>query len=545
MVFPIYPHVISAALLLSGNIFIYRADDIASLFECLKEVIKDIGKQLHIISIISATVFFIGYLTVFNNLHWSLKLIWGIVSFALIGWFIRESVNWSQWRGRFMEYSIHGLWIGASVGFVLIISTFVKDAKSILILMGIIGAVVGGIIGSEEGEGGFFVGGILGIVAGCAIGTILFGLSRITTPSFVPAGKLFCPVKHIFQLSSIPDGVFPLVFALVFLSSLWVIINSLNACIQYIRNGSKSVFSVLILFSICYVLFFSSGIKHFGIFYQNVWLQIFCIISFFFLTCLILYVSKYYGRRLILHLRKKYQLELTFWGKLPYYGFLLTVAACIALSINIDCYGVETSTIFMMCSGAFFVLLLVLTFLPLITPFPYLKWFREKKHARLFWCQGEFMRFKLGNGLPWLVRYSRRWIAREYPAKHKDFKSYFVCRCCGKSDSKEGKKIIGLIGGNVKSYQTNGNDIYVNLWSEREKKARNADIDMLEIRASKENFDYDWAVNAVWIELTNDTSRKANANYVKNIPVVIQDNLKLNDHTMNMLKNGFGEIETV
>ena len=544
MVFPIYPHVISAALLLSGNIFMYRADDIASLSDRLKEEIKDIGKQLHIISIISAITFFIGYLAVFNNLHWSLKLIWGIVSFALIGWFIMENVNWSQWQGRFMEYSIHGLWLGASVGFVLVVSTFVKEAQSILILMGIIGGIVGGLTGEDKG-GGFFVGGILGIAAGCAIGGILYGFSRITTPFFVSSGKYFYSIKYIFQLTSIPDWIFPLVFALVFLSFLWVIINSLNACIQYIRNGSKSVFSVLILLSICYVLLFSSGIKHFGKFYQNVWLQIFCIISLFFLTSLILYVSKYYGRRLILHLRKKYHLELTFWGKFPYYGFLIAVAACIALSINIDCYGVETSTIFMMCSGALFVLLLVLTFLPFITPFPYLKWFREKKHARLFLCPSEFMRFKLGNGLPWLVRYSRRWIAREYPAKHKDFKSYFVCRCCGKSDSKEGKKIIGLIGGNVKSYQTNGKDIYVNLWSDREKKARNADIDMLEIRASKENFDYDWAVNAVWIELTNDTSRKANANYVKNIPVIIQENLKLNDHTMNMLKNGFGEIKTV
>ncbi|MCP4106750.1 MAG: hypothetical protein GY749_14630 [Desulfobacteraceae bacterium] len=60
-----------------------------------------------------------------------------------------------------------------------------------------------------------------------------------------------------------------------------------------------------------------------------------------------------------------------------------------------------------------------------------------------------------------------------------------------------------------------------NLWSEQEKKAGNADIDILEIR-SNSNISYDYAINALLITLKNDASRPTE--YVKQIPAVIEKN---------------------
>ena len=80
--------------------------------------------------------------------------------------------------------------------------------------------------------------------------------------------------------------------------------------------------------------------------------------------------------------------------------------------------------------------------------------------------------------------------------------------------------------------------MYVNLWNEAEKKAKNADIDVLEIRES-DGISYDWAVNAVLNELKNDISRPRG--YVKGIPVIIRGNPFLSENSKMILKE-FGGI---
>ncbi len=105
------------------------------------------------------------------------------------------------------------------------------------------------------------------------------------------------------------------------------------------------------------------------------------------------------------------------------------------------------------------------------------------------------------------------------------FKKYFlvVCRGCGSSLSfiKNVTQIIGVIGSSVTNYQVDGIKVYVSLWSEVDKKSRNANIDMLEIR-NLPGISYDYAINAVLVTLKNDVSRPRD--YVKGIPVVIRGN---------------------
>jgi len=61
--------------------------------------------------------------------------------------------------------------------------------------------------------------------------------------------------------------------------------------------------------------------------------------------------------------------------------------------------------------------------------------------------------------------------------------TYVVCRSCGISSHlvKGIKQVIGLIGSNIHQ-KIDGDRFYVNLWDNESKKARNADIDVLEIR---------------------------------------------------------------
>lgn len=44
-----------------------------------------------------------------------------------------------------------------------------------------------------------------------------------------------------------------------------------------------------------------------------------------------------------------------------------------------------------------------------------------------------------------------------------------------------GGQVIGLIGDDIEDFHTDEDKIYISLWSEPQKKARNADIDVLEI----------------------------------------------------------------
>ena len=119
--------------------------------------------------------------------------------------------------------------------------------------------------------------------------------------------------------------------------------------------------------------------------------------------------------------------------------------------------------------------------------------------------------------------------------------TYVGCRGCGNSNNlvKGIKAVVGLIGDDIKDYKQDGEKMYVNLWFESDKKARNADIDVLEIHESN-GINYDYAVNAVLNVLKNDVSRPRK--YVKNIPVVIRGNPPLSENSRMILKHEFGGI---
>jgi len=123
--------------------------------------------------------------------------------------------------------------------------------------------------------------------------------------------------------------------------------------------------------------------------------------------------------------------------------------------------------------------------------------------------------------------------------------SYVVCRGCGAAEALEKgiKKVIGLIGGNVDDYSIEGDTAYVNLWFEKEKKARNADIDILVVAESEDMRDehqYDRAIDAVYNVLVNDRTRPRD--YVRKIPVLIEGNPPLSIRAKRVLENEFGGI---
>ncbi|MCP4347794.1 MAG: HEAT repeat domain-containing protein [Desulfobacterales bacterium] len=112
------------------------------------------------------------------------------------------------------------------------------------------------------------------------------------------------------------------------------------------------------------------------------------------------------------------------------------------------------------------------------------------------------------------------------------------CNCCQRL-IKGIRQTVGLIGGDIENFSVNGDRGFVSVWSEQEKKARNADIDILEIRES-ENISYDYAVNAVLITLKNDVSRPPE--YIKTMPVAICGNPAIPKGAMLILEHEFGEI---
>ncbi|MCU4137413.1 MAG: HEAT repeat [Thermodesulfobacteria bacterium] len=87
--------------------------------------------------------------------------------------------------------------------------------------------------------------------------------------------------------------------------------------------------------------------------------------------------------------------------------------------------------------------------------------------------------------------------------------------------------------------------LYVKLWFEKEKKARNADIDMLVVAESEDMRDehqYDRAIDAVYNVLVNDRTRPRD--YVKKIPVLIEGNPPLSIRAKRVLENEFGGIKS-
>jgi len=95
----------------------------------------------------------------------------------------------------------------------------------------------------------------------------------------------------------------------------------------------------------------------------------------------------------------------------------------------------------------------------------------------------------------------------------------------------------------ISNYSIDEDTAYVKLWFEREKKARNADIDMLLIAESedmKDENEYDKAVDAVYNALVNDRTRPRD--YVRRIPVIIEGNPPLSIRAKRVLENEFGGV---
>ena len=171
------------------------------------------------------------------------------------------------------------------------------------------------------------------------------------------------------------------------------------------------------------------------------------------------------------------------------------------------------------------------------------KWLRAKRQAKHFVCSRDYhRRFIIGPGLPWIVRWSRRILFVERLKQHDNFEDYFICKTCEKKDRRlvNVRKVIGLIGGDVIDYRQEGDKVYVNLWFEQEKKAQNADIDVLEIKES-DGISYDYAVNAVLNVLKNDVSRPRK--YVKKIPIIIKGKPPLSENSIMILKHEFGGVK--
>ncbi len=101
-----------------------------------------------------------------------------------------------------------------------------------------------------------------------------------------------------------------------------------------------------------------------------------------------------------------------------------------------------------------------------------------------------------------------------------------------------GGQVIGLIGDDIEDFHTDEDKIYyISLWSEPQKKATNADIDVPQIREARD-ISYEYAINAVLTTLKNDVSRPKE--YVKNIPVIIYKKASVPEEVM--LEHEFGEI---
>jgi hypothetical protein len=115
------------------------------------------------------------------------------------------------------------------------------------------------------------------------------------------------------------------------------------------------------------------------------------------------------------------------------------------------------------------------------------------------------------------------------------------CEHCGSSSFlKNVKCVIGLIGSNIEVYQLEGDKFYINLWDKENEIARNADINILEIRNTKSIKNYDFVINSVYTTLYNDVSR--DKNYLKGVSVIIKGNPRISEDVLNMLKKNFKEV---
>ena len=116
------------------------------------------------------------------------------------------------------------------------------------------------------------------------------------------------------------------------------------------------------------------------------------------------------------------------------------------------------------------------------------------------------------------------------------------CRHCKGSGFliKGVRRIIGVIGGDMDGYRVDGGRVYVSLWDEEKQEARNADIDILEIRNARPSIHYAHAIASVYTTLYNDISRPRD--YVKGVSVVIRADVPLPDDALDLLTRHFGTI---
>jgi|GEM_PF-5330883 len=121
--------------------------------------------------------------------------------------------------------------------------------------------------------------------------------------------------------------------------------------------------------------------------------------------------------------------------------------------------------------------------------------------------------------------------------------TYPVCRNCEDPLSlyPDIKKVIGVIGGDLNDFNVIGEKFYVNLWNNG--KARNADIDILEIINSPKIENYDYVINSVYTTLYNDVSR--DKDYFKKVTVIIKGNPPISEDVISMLKEKFKDVRYV
>jgi hypothetical protein len=130
-------------------------------------------------------------------------------------------------------------------------------------------------------------------------------------------------------------------------------------------------------------------------------------------------------------------------------------------------------------------------------------------------------------------------ISKPLKSNYEDGERY--CEHCGSSSFlKNVKCVIGLIGSNIEVYQLEGDKFYINLWDKENEIARNADINILEIRNTKSIKNYDFVINSVYTTLYNDVSR--DKNYLKGVSVIIKGNPRISEDVLNMLKKNFKEV---
>ncbi|MCP4346602.1 MAG: HEAT repeat domain-containing protein [Desulfobacterales bacterium] len=176
--------------------------------------------------------------------------------------------------------------------------------------------------------------------------------------------------------------------------------------------------------------------------------------------------------------------------------------------------------------------------------------FREDKDEYVRNCASEAIENMINSNKPYQESYPHL-ICKKCFLKTKEneieagvFKKfvYVACRGCNTwlHLIQDIRTSVGVVGGDFEDYYTDKDRIYINLWSEQEKKAGNADIDILEIR-SNSNISYDYAINALLITLKNDASRPTE--YVKQIPAVIEKNAVIPESVRVILEHEFGGIK--